>query len=217
MNGDGNYWTEKDTKEKGIGGHALVMCLKNIGSNGTTDMTSGYRYSSYEDCQPTKVDTGDKIRGSSDKDYGSGYKETTALVAKGSAFEAANAAKNYTSLPAPTNKCTGWFLPSAGQYYAVMSQLGGGISPDTWEINEFFGNMTTVSGNINAALSKVGPDQYTEFFQGNNVWVWTSSELSSTMPVNIDSGIDDKKPSGSVRFRFHYKTTKFPVRPFLAF
>ena len=210
-----DYWTESNTGS-GYGGHALVMCLKNIGSNSTTDMGSNYQwYSSDTDCGRFKVDTGDKIRGSSDKDYGSGYKETT--IAKESAFEAANAAKNYTSLPAPRNKCTGWFLPSAGQYYAVMSQLGGGISPDTWEINEFFGNMTTVSGNINAALSKVGPDQYTEFFQGNNVWVWTSSELSSTMPVNIDSGIDDKKPSGSVRFRFHYKTTKFPVRPFLAF
>ena len=219
MNGDGNYWTEKDTKEKGIGGHALVMCLKNIGSNGTTDIGVFYRwYSSNEDCQRTKVDTGDKIRGSSDKDYGSGYKETTALVAKGSAFEAANAAKNYTSLPAPTNKCTGWFLPSAGQYYAVMSQLGGGISPDTWEINEFFGNMTTVSGKINAALSKVGSDQYSEFFQGFDTWAWTSSEFSSTNAVSIDSGVDDSKGSGSVRFTYgSSKTHQKPVRPFLAF
>ena len=219
MNGDGNYWTEKDTKEKGIGGHALVMCLKNIGSNGTTDIGVFYRwYSSNEDCQRTKVDTGDKIRGSSDKDYGSGYKETTALVAKGSAFEAANAAKNYTSLPAPTNKCTGWFLPSAGQYYAVMSQLGGGISPDTWEINEFFGNMTTVSGKINAALSKVGSDQYSEFFQGFDTWAWTSSEFSSTTVVQIDSGGDDSMGAGSVRFYgYNGKTWQFPVRPFLAF
>ncbi len=179
-----NKWTESGT-ESGYGGHALVMCLKNIGSTSTTDMGSGYRwYSSNEDCQRTKVDTGDKIRGSSDKDYGSGYKETKVLVANGSAFEAANAAKNYTSLPAPTNKCTGWFLPSAGQYYAVMSQLGGGIKPDNWEINVFFENMTTVSGNINAALSKVGPDQYTEFFQGTNTWAWTSSEFSSADAVS---------------------------------
>ena len=215
MNGDGNYWTEKDTKEKGIGGHALVMCLKNIGSNGTTDMTSGYRYSSYEDCQPTKVDTGDKIRGSSDKDYGSGYKETTVLVAKGS--EAANAAKIYNTLPAKSSKCTGWFLPSAGQYYAVMSQLGGGIYPDDWKIEDFFVNMTTVSGKINAALSKVGPDQYTEFFQGNSTWAWTSSEFSSTYAVCIDSGLDDHKVSGSVRFYSRYELAPTPVRPFLAF
>ena len=212
-----NKWTESGTGS-GYGGHALVLCLKNIGSNGTTDMGQGYRwYSKNEDCQRTKVNTGDKIRGSSDKDYGSGYKETKVLVAKGSAFEAANAAKNYTSLPAPTNKCTGWFLPSAGQYYAVMSQLGGGIKPDNWEIDEFFENMTTVSGNINAALSKVGPDQYTEFFQGTNTWAWTSSEFSSTYAVSVDSGVDNSKGSGSVRFVLNGKTSQRPVRPFLAF
>lgn len=213
-----NKWTESGTGS-GYGGHALVLCLKNIGSNGTTDMGQGYLwYSKNEDCQRTKVDTGDKIRGSSDKDYGSGYKETNVLVAKGSAFEAANAAKNYTSLPAPTNKCTGWFLPSAGQYYAVMSQLGGGIKPDNWEINEFFENMTTVSGNINAALSKVGPNQYTEFFQGTNTWAWTSSEYSSTRAVLVDSGVDDAKGSGSVRFyALNNETDTGPVRPFLAF
>ena len=211
-----NKWTESGTGS-GYGGHALVMCLKNIDSNGTTDIGARYRwYSSNEDCQFTKVDTGDKIRGSSDKDYGSGYKET---VAKGSAFEAANAAKNYTLLPAPRNKCTGWFLPSAGQYYAVMSQLGGGISPDDWEIGAFFGNMTTVSGKINAALSKVGPDQYTEFFQGTNTCAWTSSESSFMCAVSVDSGVDDKKGPGSVRFngRDFVKAATGPVRPFLAF
>ena len=211
-----NKWTESGTGS-GYGGHALVMCLKNIGSNGTTDMGQVYRwYSKNEDCQRTKVDTGEKIRGSSDKDYGSGYKETRFLDAKGS--EAANAAKNYTSLPAPRNKCTGWFLPSAGQYYAVMSQLGGGISPDTWEINDFFGNMTTVSGNINDALSKVGSNQYTELFQGTNTWAWTSSEFSPTYAVDFDSGVDDFKGSGSVRFGSGAsKTYQLPVRPFLAF
>ena len=211
-----NKWTESGTGS-GYGGHALVMCLKNIDSNGTTDIGARYRwYSSNEDCQFTKVDTGDKIRGSSDKDYGSGYKET---VAKGSAFEAANAAKNYTLLPAPRNKCTGWFLPSAGQYYAVMSQLGGGISPDDWEIGAFFGNMTTVSGKINAALSKVGPDQYTEFFQGTNTCAWTSSESSFMCAVSVDSGVDDKKGPGSVRFNGgdFVKAATGPVRPFLAF
>ena len=211
-----NKWTESGTGS-GYGGHALVMCLKNIDSNGTTDIGARYRwYSSNEDCQFTKVDTGDKKRGSSDKDYGSGYKET---VAKGSAFEAANAAKNYTLLPAPRNKCTGWFLPSAGQYYAVMSQLGGGIKPVNWMIGQFFENMTTVSGNINAALSKVGPDQYTEFFQGTNTCAWTSSESSFMCAVSVDSGVDDKKGPGSVRFNGgdFVKAATGPVRPFLAF
>ena len=139
------------------------------------------------------------------------------MVAKGSDFQAANAAKNYKTLPANSSKCTGWFLPSAGQYYAVMSQLGGGIRPDTWEMYEFFGNMTTVSGKINAALSKVGSNQYTEFFQGTNTWAWTSSEFSSTYAVYVDSGVDDSKGSGSVRFDRLNKTFQRPVRPFLAF
>ena len=218
MNGDGNYWTEKDTKEKGIGGHALVMCLKNIGSTSTTDMGSNYQwYSSDTDCKLFKVDTGDKIRGSSDKDYGSGYKETTALVANGSAFEATNAAKNYNTLPANSSKCTGWFLPSAGQYYAVMSQLGGGINPDTWEVGIYFGNMIIVSGKINTALSKVGANQYTEFFQGTKTWAWTSSEFSFSYAVFLYSGANDWQGAGSVRFSYNSKKYLIPVRPFLAF
>ena len=212
-----DYWTEKGVSGKG--GHALVMCLKTIGSTGSTNMGTGYAwYSSNTDAGRTKVSTGALIRGSSSQTYGSGYTETAALVAKGSAYAAATAAKNYTTLPANSSKCTGWFLPSAGQCYAVMKSLGGGISPDTWNINDFFGNMTTVSGKINTALSKVGANNYTEYFQGVNTWEWTSSEFSATGAVGVDSGVDDSKGSGSVRFFGNGgKTAQIPVRPFLAF
>lgn len=211
-----DYWTEKGVSGKG--GHALVMCLKTIGSTGSTNMGTGYAwYSSNTDAGRTKVSTGALIRGSSSQTYGSGYTETAALVAKGSAYAAATAAKNYTTLPANSSKCTGWFLPSAGQCYAVMKSLGGGISPDTWNINDFFGNMTTVSGKINTALSKVGANNYTEYFQGVNTWEWTSSEFSATYAVDVDSGVNNSKGSGSVRFGFNDKTLQRPVRPFLAF
>ena len=212
-----DYWTEKGVSGKG--GHALVMCLKTIGSTGTKNMGTGYAwYSSNTDAGRTKVSTGALIRGSSSQTYGSGYTETAALVEKGSAYAAATAAKNYKTLPANSTKCTGWFLPSAGQYYAVMKQLGGGISPDTWNINDFFGNMTTVSGKINSALSKVGANNYTEYFQAVNTWEWTSSEFSATDAVLVDSGVDDSKGSGSVRFSgYNGKADQLPVRPFLAF
>lgn len=213
-----NYWTEKQLKSSNKGGHALVMCLKTIGSTGTTSIGTGYVwYSSNTDAGRTKVSTGDMIRGSSSKPYGSGYTETAALVVKGSAYAAATAAKNYDALPAESSKCTGWFLPSAGQCYAVMKSLGGGISPDTWNIGDFFGNMTTVSGKINKALSKVGANKYTEYFQGVNTWAWTSSEFSATGAVSVDSGVDDSEGSGSVRFGSFGKTGQVPVRPFLAF
>ena len=84
--------------------------------------------------------------------------------------------------------------------------------------------MTTVTKNINDKLKKVGDSNYTEFFGSVNTWAWTSSEFSSTDAVYVDSGVDDSKGSGSVRFGsygYYYsgngKTGQGPVRPFLAF
>ena len=235
-----DYWTEKGVSGKG--GHALVMCLKTIGSTGSTkaaqDDYNKYRnnsrpivqayigtryvwYSLKRDADRKKVTSKDLIVKSYNETYGSGYTETNVLIkfwGKDADATAANAAKNYTSLPAPRNKCTGWFLPSAGQYYAVMSQLGGGIKPDNWEINESFGNMKNVTTNINKMLEKVGDSNYTEFFGDINTWAWTSSEFSSTSAVFIDSGVDDGLGSGSVLFAaYDVKTKPRPVRPFLAF
>ena len=233
MNEDGNYWTEKGVSGKD--GHALVMCLKTIGSTGITSMGTTYPwYSSNSDVGRTKVNTRLLLVNSYKQSYGSGYTETNALIeiwgpdpAPGAAYQA----KNYKTLPAPTNKCTGWFLPSAGQYYAVMTTLGAPFSndwddwPEIWDGYKpsnlkygFFNNMTTVSGNINAALSKVGPDQYTDFFQGTNTWELTSSEFSPSSAVLIDSGIDERRGPGSVRFASTIsKVRPIAVRPFLAF
>ena len=210
-----NYWTEKDTKEKGIGGHALVMCLKTIGSTGPTNIGTGYQwYSNYTDAGRTPVTSKKLIVDSKNQLYGSGYTETAALIQKwGLAAAAAYQAKNYNTLPAPTNKCTGWFLPSAGQYYAALSQLGGGGMSSDWD---FYTNIN-VTTEINDMLEKVDGSNYTYFFQKNFIWVWTSSEFSSTYAVGIDSGVDDSKGSGSVRFGYYTKTSQNPVRPFLAF
>ena len=236
-----DYWTEKDTKKPKIGGHALVMCLKTIGSTGSTKAAqegknvqayigTGYAwYSSNSDAGRTKVTSKSDIENSYKQSYGSGYTETDALIKKwGSAAAAAYQAKNYNTLPATSSKCTGWFLPTAGQYYAVMTNLGAPFSDDwtgIWDGNTsthpklgFFSNMTTVTKNINDKLNIVGDSNYTEFFGSVNTWAWTSSEFSSTTAVTVDSGVDDSKGSGSVRFRHDSgKTSQTPVRPFLAF
>ena len=235
-----NKWTESGTGS-GYGGHALVMCLKTIGSTGSTKAAqegknvqayigTGYAwYSSNTDAGRTKVDSKDKLVKSYNETYGSGYTETAALINKwGSAAAAAYHAKNYNTLSAPSSKCTGWFLPTAGQYYAVMTNLGAAFSRDwtgIWDGNTtthpnlgFFSNMTTVTKNINDKLKTVGDSNYTEFFGSVNTWAWTSSEFSSTNAVYIDSGVDDSKGSGSVRFYTYLnKTRQDPVRPFLAF
>ena len=244
-----NYWTEKDTKEKGIGGHALVMCLKTIGSTGSTKAAqedyknngdkgakvkayigTGYAWYSLEsDADRPNVNSKSLLVNSNNQPYGSGYTETDALIKKwNSDAAAAYYAQNYKTLPANSAKCTGWFLPTAGQYYAVMTNLGAPFSDDwtgIWDGNTsthpnrgFFSNTTTVTTNINDKLKKVGDTKYTEFFGSVNTWAWTSSEFSSTNAVGIDSGINDYKDSGSVSFCYDITMTRsVPVRPFLAF
>ena len=224
-----NYWTEKQLKSSNKGGHALVMCLKTIGSTGTTSIGTRYAwYSSNTDAGRTKINSKALLTGSYDKTYGSGVKETDALISKWStAAAAAYQAKNYTTLKASSSKCSGWFLPTAGQFYAVMSKLGAEFSSDWTGIYGdaasgstlgFFSNMTTVTSNINNKLKKVGDNKYTEFFGATNTWAWTSSEFSATYAVLVDSGVNDSKGSGSLRFyAYNLKTYQFPVRPFLAF
>ena len=222
-----NYWTEKGVSGKG--GHALVMCLKTIGSTGKTNIGTGYAwYSSNSDAGRPKVNSKSLLVNSYNQSYGSGYTETDELIKKwGTAAAAAYQAKHYKTLPANSTKCTGWFLPTAGQYYAVMTNLGAAFSRDwtgIWDGNTsthpklgFFDNMKTVTTNINNKLKEVGDSNYTEFFGSVNTWAWTSSEFSSTNAVDIDSGVDDSKGSGSVRFGYSSKTGQKPVRPFLAF
>ena len=234
-----DYWTEKGVSGKG--GHALVMCLKTICSIGSTKAAqedfkngknvqayigTGYAwYSSNIDAGRTKVNSKSDIENSCYKTSGSGYTETAALINKwGSAAAAAYQAQKYSTLPAPSSKCTGWFLPTAGQYYAVMTNLGAPFSNDwtgIWDGNTsthpkygFFNNMTTVTTNINNKLMKVGDTKYTEFFGDINTWAWTSSEFSSVVGVLVDS-----RGAGSVRFysNCYSKPGLNPVRPFLAF
>ena len=235
-----DYWTESNTGS-GYGGHALVMCLKTIGSIGSTkaaqeDYTKngdngakvkayiGTRYvwssDNHTDTEMENVNSKDRIVDSKNQPYGSGYTATAALIKRFGRDEATAyyQAQKYNTLPAPSSKCTGWFLPTAGQYYAVMSQFCDGILPDNWQINTFFTNVPPFTNSINNMFKKVGDSNYTEFFGDINSWAWTSSEFSSTYAVLFDSGVDDSKGSGSFRFANGYdKTIQIPVRPFLAF
>ena len=221
VDGKLDYWVETNTKNADVGGHGLVMCLKNINSTGSTDFGKRYRWSSSssrddDEKNMPNVNSKSDIVNSKNQISGSGYTMTAALIKISS--EAATAVKDYNTLPAPSSKCTGWFLPTAGQFYAAMSQLGGGMSSD-WVMNHFFSNMKDVTTKINDKLKIVGDFKYTEFFGAVNTWAWTSSEYSSTCAVFFDSGVNNSKGSGSVRFdsTLEGKTSQIPVRPFLAF
>ena len=223
-NNDGNdKWAETNTKigKYTVGGHGLVMCLKTIGSTGPTNFGNNYAWypGDYTDTKIINVQNKSDILNSKNQSNGSGYENTNCLIELWSSAAAATAAataayqaKNYKELPAPSSKCTGWFLPSAGQYYAALSQCGG-MSSD-WQFGSYF-NVTT---KINDMLKNVDDSNYTYFFQKDYTWVWTSSEYSFSYALGIGSGVDDSKGSGSVCFGVtSYKKITKPVRPFLAF
>ena len=224
-----DYWTEKDVviSEKPVGGHALVMCLKTIGSTSNKNIGTGYAwYSSNSDAGRSKVNSISLLADSYKQTYGSGYTETNALISKwNTAATAAYQAKNYKTLPANSTKCTGWFLPSAGQYYAILKGFIGNFSFTSNDFTSFViknGSVANITNTINTILSSVGDLNYTEFFGSINTWAWTSNEYSDEYAVGIDSGIDDKKGEGTIRFFFdgafyQGKPGKLPVRPFLAF
>ena len=225
MNGDGNYWTEKDTKEKGIGGHALVMCLKHIGSTKTSDLGYSYQWCTFDGQTSHRKLSMPEILNSFEKDYGSGYLMTKDFWLS-SSYPAFQAVKNYNegkianAYTFPKDKCTGWFIPTVGQFYAVLSQLGqysGTFTPDV--------DLGSDSRDkINAALMKVGPDNYTEFFQSNpGVYVnqvWTTTEINT---VSTLAFIFHNESGGEPFFQFstYSSANRYvrpcKVRPFLAF
>ena len=215
-----NYWTEKDTKAKGIGGHGLVMGFRTMDwYTNSTDQGMGARIQwkiSNTDDGRTKMSSPSMIIKSYNQKYGSGYLESNIL--NNSEHPAVQNALSYNTLTAPA-KSTGWFLATAGQYFAVMNALGDYPSSG-WSLQQFVPGVQNITAKINTALSKAGTNNYTEFFQSMDTWEWTSSEYSSEYTVLIDSGVDCGYGAGTVTFNDtsnNFKTQYFRVRPFLAF
>ena len=216
-----NRWTENTVSGKG--GHALVMALKTIGSTGKKDRGTKIRwYPTDGDTGNEKIHSGARVRTSFNQDYGSGYTVTKSLIAKSKDFEAAVAAENHNkTLPVPSN-CTGWFLASVGQYYAMLTGLGGGITPDTWEFEDFFGNQFELTVIINNAIRIVGDDNYTEFINLPMTWEWSCNEDDFAGATKFSIAVlgtspDYNERDGWMRFGHIMKSNPSPIRPFLAF
>jgi len=222
-----NKWTEAGTGS-GYGGHALVMCLKSIGSKNTEDHGTVYLLTN-NDIDPSRANAfggNNGVRNTLNNDYGSGYK-TTVKHWENSNTPAIKAVKEYRdgkiegALPFPADKSTGWFLPSVGQWYAVLNNLGGGWDyADNWSnANSFPTNSTQVSTKIHNALSVVGNGNYTKFYRSDSFsGEWTSTRYPEQDKLyHIDSGVDDGAGANTIRFYLNTKKTKRYVRPFLAF
>ena len=235
-------WSERGSVigNSNIGGHGLVMALKNVGSTGADTRTNygnkyawgfwginnktGYQSLTLSDHLDAKT-----------TNRGSGYYLSNIL---GDGSAAVSAAKSYkpsygtnSSVSLTNNattKTTGWFLPSAGQIYAVINATCGGLSNVTKSVNWgtylTIGSSKDVTEKINEFLFKaagassldVASANYTYFsHQDGAHWIWSSSECNQERAVNVYLGYDG---IGSVHFiHYYHRGLSFPVRPFLAF
>ena len=232
-------WSERGSVigNSKIGGHGLVMALKNVGSTGNYEVpdSMGNVYQWWKDTSSGSL-TGLSSEISSyhfnsqSQIQGSGYYLSKKIVEFGSS--AANAAKGYQPsydsnskiiLNGSALRTTGWFLPSLGQCYAAIYATCGGLSNDLkWDIFQTTTNgSTNVSQKINEYLYKAAgasnlneaSSNYTYFSNHVDYWIWTSSEADSESAVLLRMGVQQ----GSAHFPYWRKTDMGRVRPFLAF
>lgn len=231
-------WSERGSvsSNSNIGGHGLVMALKNVGSTGNYEVTDsmGNIYQWWKDTSSGSL-TGLSSNISSyhfnsqSQIQGSGYYLSKKIESGSSAV---NAAKGYQPsydsnskiiLNGSALRTTGWFLPSLGQCYAAIYATCGGLSNDLkWDVYLTTTNgSTNVSQKINEYLYKAAgasnlneaSSNYTYFSNHVDYWIWTSSEVSSESAVPLRMGVKQ----GSAHFPYWRKTNKGMVRPFLAF
>ena len=230
-------WSERGSVigNSKIGGHGLVMALKNVGSTGNNeDKGRGAVYQWWTDTSSGSLTglSSDNFSfhfNSQSQIQGSGYYLSKKIESGSSAV---NAAKGYQPsydsnskiiLNGSALRTTGWFLPSLGQCYAAIYATCGGLSNDLkWDVYLTTTNgSTNVSQKINEYLYKAAgasnlneaSSNYTYFSNHVDYWIWTSSEVSSESAVPLRMGVKQ----GSAHFPYWRKTDKGRVRPFLAF
>ena len=192
-----DYWTEKGVSGKG--GHALVMCLKTIGSY---CWNSANNYGGRPQLYVVNMTS------SASQSNGSGYNETKLLASYGSAFAAANAAFDYNSECKLPQNTTGWFLPSGGQFYAIAIGLGKYTGTSNFGYEYEFVNDVVLS-RIQSALKKVGDDNYTPF---NETYITCQLKCPCRYHVVLF-----RHRNIGYEFNCHELTKPFPLRPFFAF
>lgn len=203
----------KKEKEK-LGGedkvHGLVMAVKNANAAEKVIWSNESRYLDLlKDCV-TKSDNYSDISG-----YGN-CESIRSLEGNSDKYPALQAVDGYnTTCPVPTTT-TGWYLPSSGQWWDILQNLGGcpaladGYQQTSSDINEFFWSN---QGNVPDALNKWmwgidGWDKFSYYHQ-----FWSSSKFKGNTMRYWVANSDDGWIScrwGNINFQLY-------VRPVLAF
>ena len=205
-----NAYTEKNYG----GGHALVMSKKDIGK---------YKWKT-SNTESDIPNVGNNNMGEVIADA-SGYYNSTHYL-NSTTYPAAYYALR-CSLPYPTGKCTGWFLPTIGQWYYTFVSLGQ-MPTNTFDMS---GSNDQVCGgyyiiqNINTALSKLGTKNtdYEELLWTNagGERYWASQEYTAARAYDWGYMNQPEVHSSYVGINIgtdpNNKTIEENVRPFLAF
>ena len=203
----------KKEKEK-LGGedkaHGLVMDVKNANAAEKVIWSNESRYLDLLNDCVSKSDNYSDISG-----YGN-CESIRSLEGNFDKYPALQAVDGYnTTCPVPTTT-TGWYLPSSGQWWDILQNLGGcpaladGYQQTSSDINEFFWSN---QGNVPDALNKWmwgidGWDKFSYYHQ-----FWSSSKFKGNTMRYWVANSDDGWIScrwGNVNFQLY-------VRPVLAF
>lgn len=203
----------KKEKEK-LGGedkvHGLVMAVKNANAAEKVIWSNELRYLDLLNDCVSKSNNYSDING-----YGN-CESIRSLEGNFDKYPALQAVDGYnTTCPVPTTT-TGWYLPSSGQWWDILQNLGGcpaladGYQQTSSDINEFFWSN---QGNVPDALNKWmwgidGWDKFSYYHQ-----FWSSSKFKGNTMRYWVANSDDGRIScrwGNVNFQLY-------VRPVLAF
>lgn len=203
----------KKEKEK-LGGedkvHGLVMAVKNANAAEKVTWSNESRYLDLLNDCVSKSNNYSDISG-----YGN-CESIRSLEGNFDKYPALQAVDGYnTTCPVPTTT-TGWYLPSSGQWWDILQNLGGcpaladGYQQTSSDINEFFWSN---QGNVPDALNKWmwgidGWDKFSYYHQ-----FWSSSKFKGNTMRYWVANSDDGWIScrwGNVNFQLY-------VRPVLAF
>ena len=149
-----------------------------------------------------------------------GLQKTTFLNER-SGYTAATAARSY-AVALPDNATTGWFLPSAGQWIAVLKTAGGLQESSIAYGGDLFDTELTAVTAINNMLSVVGDGNYTGLMTAaskyTSCYYWTSSESSSLEAVGLYM-YRSRRSGAGMQLEAYDKDnrTSFRIRPMLAF
>ena len=203
--------TTKDRTANSSWKHGYAMALKNVHSSGSTVGTYTWGSTSTDVSGIINTSTSTWQTRTSDMEG-----RTNTSFINTSSYPAGYAAMTtYKSQVAAPSGTSGWFLPSSGQWYNILVNLGGmAAEPDNsyyWSGNTSSNFTSKICATaLNNKISVVGAGNYDAFFSNTSSYegYWSSSEASSSDAYRasfnsngsmVFAGYDDKSYTNRVR------------------